>query len=594
MQDNRNFMIAIALSALILVGYSYLFPAPKRPTTPQTAQQTTKSPAAASKKAEGLPDLGNASPNIPASNGSTKTQSPADTMPIALGRTAALETSKRVTIISPHVKGSIDLRGARLDDLSLSDYKQTVAKGSPDVALLNPAETKHAYFVDFNWGVNGARGPDKNSVWTADKKTLKAGDNVTLTWNNGAGLLFSRTIALDENYMFSITQKVTNSTGSAIKVAQYGRIVRAGRPAGRTYYLSHQGPMWSLDDGIKEFTYKELDDKNKDKKETAKSTDGGWLGISDKYWLVAFIPNPKEKFSVEVFRRGDKKTERFHVNYFHDWTVLQAGASYSETSLLFAGAKKINLLNSYADTLHIKKFNYAIDWGIFYFLVKPMFYLLDLLFQFSGNFGVAILLLTLIVKLSLFPIANKGYKSTNKMKVLQPKMKALKEKYGDDKPKMQQATMELYKKEKVNPVAGCLPMFLQFPVFFALYKVLYITLGMRQAPFFGWIKDLSAPDTMYVTNLFGLIPWEPTGFLALGILPVIMGFTMWLQMQMNPSPGDPMQHKIMMLMPIVFTFMLAQFPVGLVIYWTTSNIFTILQQWVLMRRADPMPVKNKA
>ncbi|PCJ44364.1 MAG: membrane protein insertase YidC [Alphaproteobacteria bacterium] len=588
MEDNRNFMIAIALTMVILLGYTYLYDAPRQQAAEQARQE--RQVAQAEQKSDEIPDFSsgsNATDTIPGQN-------PMDAASVSVDRDELLTVRDRITIESPHVHGSIALKGARIDDLTLTDYKETLDPDSKDVALLNPVGTADAYFVDFNWGVDGAKGPDKNSVWTTDNDMLEAGGSVTLKWDNGAGLLFSRTISLDENYMFSVTQEVTNTTDAAIKVAQYGRIVRHSRPKGRSLYILHEGPMWSLDDGMEEFTFSDLEDMGKTEKKTATGTDGGWVGITDKYWLVALIPDPKKDFNVEVYRRGDDTSEKFYANFFHGWTTLKAGESYVENSRLFAGAKKVSLLDYYTDVEHVKMLNYAIDWGMFYFLTKPIFYLLELLYGFVGNFGVAILLLTAIVKLAMFPVANKGYKSMNKMKVLQPKMQALKEKYSDDKTKLQQATMELYKKEKVNPVSGCLPMFLQFPVFFALYKVLYVTIDMRHAPFFGWIKDLSGPDTMLVTNLFGLIPWEPTGFLALGILPIFMGFTMWLQMQMNPSSGDPMQRKIMMFMPIVFTFMLAQFSVGLVIYWTFSNILGILQQWILIRRADPVPAKTKA
>ncbi len=591
MEDNRNFMIAIALTMAILLGYTYFYDAPRQMERQQAAEQARQEQLAeAGKNGEELPDFGSAA-NI---SGELPGQGREDAMSIPLNRDDALNTVARVRIFSPHLKGSISLKGAYIDDLTLSDYKETLDENSKDVALLNPVGTERAYYVDFNWGVDGAQGPDKDSVWTADNNTLEAGGDVTLTWDNGAGLLFSRTIGLDENYMFSITQKVTNTTNNTVNVAQYGRVVRKGRPGGMSLYILHEGPMWSLDDGIEEFTYSDLEDLGKTEKNTAKATAGGWVGITDKYWLVALIPDQKKEFSAEIYRRGDETQETFYANYFHNWTKLNAGDSYEEKSRLFAGAKKVTLLDNYTETQNVKMLNYAIDWGMFDFLTKPIFYLLEILYNFSGNFGVAILLLTAIVKLALFPIANKGYKSMNKMKILQPKMQALKERYGDDKAKMQKATMELYKKEKVNPVSGCLPIFLQFPVFFALYKVLYVTIDMRHAPFFGWIKDLSAPDTMLVTNLFGLLPWEPTGFLALGILPIFMGFTMWLQMQMNPSSGDPLQRKIMLFMPIIFTFMLSQFSVGLVIYWTFSNILGILQQWVLMRRAEQVPVDNKA
>ncbi len=588
MEDNRNFMIAIALTMAILLGYTYFYDAPLQKEAEQARQEQRT--AEAKEKGEELPDFGSAE-NI--SEGTSR-QSRDGGMSIAIDRDDALHNSPRISIVSKHLKGSIALKGARIDDLTLSDYKETLDEDSKDVALLNPVGTDQAYFVDFNWGINGAKGPDANSVWTADNVVLEAGGEVTLTWDNGEGLLFNRTIGLDQDYMFSITQKVTNRMDVPIKVAQYGRIVRKGRPGGMSLYILHEGPMWSLDEGIEEFTYSNLEDMGRTEKNTAKSTDGGWVGITDKYWLVALIPDSKKDFSAEVFRRGDGADETFYANYFHNWTALPAGDSYEEKSRLFAGAKRVSLLDHYTETQDVKLLNYAIDWGMFDFLTKPIFYLLEFLYNFSGNFGVAILLLTAIVKLALFPIANKGYKSMNKMKILQPKMQALKEKCGDDKAKLQKATMALYKKEKVNPVTGCLPIFLQFPVFFALYKVLYVTIDMRHAPFVAWIKDLSAPDTMLVTNLFGLIPWEPTGFLALGILPIFMGFTMWLQMQMNPSSGDPLQRKIMLFMPIIFTFMLSQFSVGLVIYWTFSNILGILQQWILMRRQEQVPAIEKA
>ncbi|WP_339863444.1 membrane protein insertase YidC [Paremcibacter congregatus] len=587
MEDNRNFMIAIGLTLVILLGYTYFYDAPRQEALEQARLEQQKVEAA--QKGDELPDLnsGDAAP------GNLANPSADGGMQISATREELISNRDKVLIKSPRLHGSIALKGGRLDDLTLADYKVSLEEGAEDVALLSPEGSKKAYFVDLNWGVEGSKAPTADTVWTADQDTLEAGGAVTLSWDNGEGLLFTRTITLDENYMFGVSQKVTNSSDSAVKVAQYGRVVRKGRPEGQALYILHEGPMWSLDEGIEEYSYGDLEDMGPKDKITASGTDGGWVGITDKYWLVALIPDAKKDFNVEVYRRGNETSENFYANYFHNWTVLPAGESYVETSRLFAGAKEVSLLDYYTDIENVKMLNYAIDWGMFYFLTKPIFYLLEILYGLVGNFGIAILLLTALVKLALFPIANKGYKSMNKMKVLQPKMQALKEKYGDDRAKMQQATMELYKKEKVNPVSGCLPMFLQFPVFFALYKVLYVTIDMRHAPFFGWIKDLSAPDTMLVTNLFGLIPWEPTGFLALGILPVIMGFTMWLQMQMTPSSGDPMQRKIMLFMPIVFTFMLSQFSVGLVIYWTCSNILGILQQWVLMRRADPVPTADK-
>ena len=694
MNDTRNLLTTIVLTLAILLGYQYFFAGPEQQAE-QARQEQLK--AQAEKNGEEIPSFDSSS--------STPSQIPSETREVSLDRDEVLNSRAKITINSPRLKGSIALKGARIDDLTLSDYKETLDDDSLNVALLSPEGTDQEYYAEFGWGIVGAKGPDRNSVWTADKTVLEAEDHVTLTWDNGAGLLFSRTIALDENYMFTVSQKITNTTNAAVKVAQYGRLVRKGRPEGQILYILHEGPMWSLDEGIKEFSYSDLEDMKKGGKEntaratngfvrrpdrnsvwtadktvleaedhvtltwdngagllfsrtialdenymftvsqkitnttnaavkvaqygrlvrkgrpegqilyilhegpmwsldegikefsysdledmkkggkenTARATNGGWVGITDKYWHLALIPDPEKEFNVDIFRRSDGSSEKFYADYIHVGTTLGAGTSYEEKTRLFAGAKVVSLLDRYTEEENVKLLNYSIDWGMFYFLTKPIFYLLEILYAFAGNFGIAILLLTAIVKLALFPLANKGYKSMNKMKVLQPKMQALKEKYGDDKVKMQQATMELYKKEKVNPVSGCLPMFLQFPVFFALYKVLYVTIDMRHAPFFGWIKDLSGPDTMLVTNFFGLIPWEPTGFLALGILPIFMGFTMWLQMQMNPSSGDPMQRKIMLFMPIVFTFMLSQFSVGLVIYWTFSNILGILQQWILMQ-----------
>lgn len=583
MQDNRNFILAIALTMAIMLGYQFLYLEPlqqeeqERQAALEAAQPQESADLPDMQTSGDLPDL-SVSGNVPGSSAP------------AASREEVLGSRQSVTINTPHLKGSIPLKGARFDDLTLSDYKDSLEESSDNVTLLSPTGTENSYYADFGWIGEGKR-PDAKSVWQADREEISTNGTVNLTWDNGEGLRFTRTVSLDESYMFTVTQRIENTGTEAVTVAPYGRIFRKGRPETQALYILHEGPLWVMDEGKEEYTYDDLEDEDKLKSE---SSTGGWVGITDKYWLVALVPDQKQKFKAEMFRKETLTGEQFHANFTMNGQVLQPGGTIEQTSRLFAGAKKVDLLDDYTDRLGIKLFNYAIDWGMFDFLTKPIFKLLDFFFGLVGNFGIAILLLTAVMKLVLFPLANKQYKSMNKMKALQPKIQALKERFGDDKMKMQQAQMELFKKEKVNPASGCLPIFIQFPVFFALYKVLYVTIDMRHAPFFGWVTDLSSPDTMLVTNLFGLIPWEPTGFLAIGILPILMGFTMWLQMQMAPTGGDPMQRKIMMFMPIIFTFMMAQFSVGLVIYWTFSNVWGIAQQWYLMRRADIPVIKEKA
>ena len=380
--------------------------------------------------------------------------------------------------------------------------------------------------------------------------------------------------------MFSVKQRVQNNTAAAITMATYGRVYREGGE-GQGLFILHEGPLRVGDEGKEEITFEDLQDDTYDAEEV---TEGGWVGITDKEWLVALIPDQNENFTTNITRTTQNNGQQFHVNFATGGVSIAPGTMAEKTSRFFAGAKEVALLDHYTEVEGVKMFDYAIDWGWLHFITKPIYIGLSFFYGIVGNFGIAILLLTLVIKGLLFPMANKQYESMGRMKKLQPKMAALKEKYGDDRARMQQETMKLYKEEKVNPLASCLPIFVQIPIFFSLYKVLYVTIDMRHAPFFGWIRDLSAPDPMLVTNLFGLIPWEPTGFLAIGILPVFMGVTMFLQQKLNPPMADPIQQKVFALMPIMFTFILAGFSVGLVIYWTWNNILTICQQWVIMRR----------
>lgn len=571
MEENRNFILAIVLTMVILFGWEFFFSTSPTPEEQIAMEQAT---ADASIETAGIPDMSNTT------NGGTIPGMAAPVVKeVAADRSAVINTRDNVVINSERVSGSISLKGLRFDDLSLKDYRETVDPTSDIVTLLNPSDAFSAYFADFGWIGDGKR-PDANSVWSASKSTLGTDDTVIFTWDNGEGLIFAREVSLDQNYMFSIKQRVQNNTSAAISMATYGRVYREGGQ-GQGLFILHEGPLRVGNDGKEEITFEDLED---DTYEAEEVTEGGWVGITDKEWLVALIPNQDENFTTNISRTTQNNGVQFHVNFATGGISVAPGATAERTSRFFAGAKEVDLLEHYTEVEGVRMFDYAIDWGWLHFITKPIYFMLHFFYGIVGNFGIAILLLTLVIKGFLFPLANKQYVSMGRMKKLQPKMAKLKEKHGDDKARMQQETMAMYKEEKVNPLASCLPIFIQIPIFFSLYKVLYVTIDMRHAPFFGWIKDLSAPDPMLVTNLFGLIPWEPTGFLAIGILPIFMGVTMYMQQKLNPPMTDPIQQKVFALMPIMFTFILAGFSVGLVIYWTWNNILTICQQWFIMRR----------
>jgi len=496
-------------------------------------------------------------------------------------RQAVLGQAPRIKITSPRLHGSISLIGGRLDDLTFADYHERPDPRSPEIVLLSPRGLKDAYYAQFGWaGPEGVPLPGHDTVWTADSATLTAGGKVTLTWDNGKGLRFFTTIALDENYMFSVTQRVTNTTKEPVTLYPYGLVSRTGTPQVAGFYILHEGPLGVFDNTLKEVKYDDLKKKNVEEQRSS----GGWIGITDKYWLTALIPNQKNQITTRFIYRKDGGEDRYQVDYLNGGVTIPAGGAGEAEGHLFAGAKVLALLDSYQTKYNIPRFDLAIDFGWFYFLTKPIFYALVWLHKLVGNFGIAILVLTVVIKLLFFPLANKSYVAMSKMKKLQPEMIKLRERFGNDKPRLNQELMALYKREKANPASGCLPILIQIPVFFALYKVLYVTIEMRHAPFYGWIKDLSAPDPTTIFNLFGLIPWTPPEFLQVGIWPLIMGVTMWLQQKMNPQPADPVQAKMFMLLPWVFTFMLASFPAGLVIYWAWNNVLSMLQQWVIMRR----------
>lgn len=596
MTDNRNTILAVVLSGIVLLGWQYFF------NIPQMEKQR-----AAEKAAQQQAQIHN--PNQPAAAGQA---TPAPGGPATapgvgpaaaptMTRDAALAAAPRVKIDTPRVSGSISLKGGRIDDVSLLKYRETVDPNSPAIVLFEPSGAPNPYYAEFGWvGASGttAKLPDQSTLWTQNgSNALTPTTPVVLTWNNGEGLTFKRTISIDENYLFSLKDDVSNAGSAPVTLYPYALISRHGMPQVAGYYILHEGLIGVMgDQGLQEFNYKKIDEE---KKKEFKATNA-WLGITDKYWAATLLPdaaaNVQARFSSNV--TGNVKT--YQTDYLLDPVTVAAGGNGSANARLFAGAKEAGLvginsifapgLGGYNKQLGLNHFDLLIDWGWFYFITKPMFLAIDFLFHLVGNFGVAILLVTVLVKAIFFPLANKSYASMAKMKAVQPKLAELRERFPDDKMKQQQEMMELYKKEKINPLAGCLPIAIQIPVFFSLYKVLFVTIEMRHAPFFGWIKDLSAPDPTNLFTLFGLLNYDPTQlpiighYLALGIWPIIMGITMWFQMKLNPTPPDPTQKMIFDWMPLIFTFMLGSFPAGLVIYWAWNNTLSVLQQSAIMSR----------
>jgi YidC/Oxa1 family membrane protein insertase len=586
MIDNKNLILAVVLSVAVLLGFELYFKN-TRP-TPQVAETAaTATPAPGQVQGQGqAPGLSTGNPGgataLPQAPGAS--QGP-DMSPQA-SRTEILAATPRVAIATPRLKGSITLKGGRIDDLILADYRETLKKNSPPITLFNPRGVKDAYFAEFGWiaaAKNGAPKtavPDADTVWTPSSTTLTPDQPVTLTWDNGQGLVFSRTYEIDNNFMFKITQAVVNKGKNPVELFPYGLVSRQGTPKTSGFYILHEGLLGVNNGELKEVDYDELQEQ---KLESSTGT-GGWIGITDKYWLTALIPNKDAEVTKRYVYRKAGVIDTYQVDFLGTGVSVAPGASGNAENRLFAGAKQVRILDAYEESLGIERFDLAIDWGWFYFLTRPIFYGLLWLEVHVGNLGLAILLLTVGLKIAFFPLANKSYESMSKMKKLQPEMLKLRERYGDDKVKLNEEMMALYKREGTNPASGCLPILLQIPVFFALYKVLFVTIEMRHAPFFGWIQDLSAPDPTTMFNLFGLIPWTPPDFLMIGVWPLLMGISMFLQQKLNPQPTDPIQARIMMFLPLVFTFLLATFPAGLVIYWTWNNLLSIAQQWVIMRK----------
>ncbi|MCJ2076760.1 membrane protein insertase YidC [Methylobacterium sp. E-016] len=585
--DKTNMFVAIALSLVVLLGWNYFVAAPR---VEQQRQANIQNQAA--QQSPGVTPDGVPSPS-PKEGGPAAPV--AGTLPNAatgpIGRTEALARSPRIKIETPALAGSIALKGGRIDDIALKNYHETVDDKSPEIVLLSPAGTEAPYYAEFGW-VAAAAGPlpTNDTVWTADGQTLGVNMPVTLSWDNGAGLVFKRILAVDDKYMFTVRDEVENKGANAVTLYPYSLVSRWGKPHTQGYYVLHEGMIGVLGgDGLQEYTYDHLAKEPAyggaaTKGKAWANVTGGFVGITDKYWAAAAIPDQTMSYTGAFTERTDGATKIYQASVRGDGRSIEPGATASTTQRLFAGAKEVNTINGYEKNLGIKQFDLMIDWGWFHFITKPMFRALDFFFHLFGNFGVAILIVTFCLKLLFLPIANRSYVSMAKMKAVQPEMTSIRERYKDDKMKQQQAMMELYKKEKINPVAGCWPVLVQIPVFFALYKVLFITIEMRHAPFFGWIQDLAAPDPTSIVNLFGLLPFAAPDFVHLGIWPIIMGVTMFVQMKMNPAPPDPVQAQIFTFMPIVFTFMLGSFPAGLVIYWAWNNTLSVTQQYVIMRR----------
>lgn len=588
MLDNRNLLFAILLSIGVLGAFEYFYGVPQRERQQQLMEQNQiaqgTQPAATVEGA--APGTGPQTPGAAITPAGAPAALPNNTM----SRDAALAATQRVSLDTPRLFGSINLRGGRIDDLSLKDYRETVEDDSPNIVLMSPTGAPAANYAEYGWvGAPGANVPlpDGNTVWTAPSgATLTPSTPLELTWDNGQGLLFRRTIQVDEDYMFTVNDRVENTGTSAVTIYPYGLVSRHGRPTIQGFYILHEGLLGYLGDGsLQEVHYDDLEEE----RSITSQQPSGWLGITDKYWATALVPPQGTNFTAR-FAATPGNVPVYQADYLLDAVEIQPGQSAQNRNLLFAGAKEVNVIDGYEDAYSIPRFELMIDWGWFYFITKPMFYAIDFFYRLLGNFGIAILVVTVLVKLIFFPLANKSYVSMSKMKKIQPELTALRDKFKDDRMAQQKAMMELYQNEKINPMAGCLPILIQIPVFFALYKVLFVTIEMRHAPFFGWIQDLSAPDPTSIFNLFGLIPFDPASvpfigsFLMLGAWPILMGITMFLQMRLNPMPPDPTQAMIFTWMPVIFTFLLASFPAGLVIYWTWNNLLSILQQAFIMKR----------
>jgi YidC/Oxa1 family membrane protein insertase len=569
--DKRNWITAILLSAAILLGWSFVsdkfFPTPAKPDVTKTVA--------------GSPTATTATPGQPAALPTPGTATAAPGAQAIVPVEAAVASANRIPIETPAVAGSINLVGARIDDITLTKYRQTIKKNAPPVRLFAPGNTKASYFASVGWAAaQGVQVPGPNTLWTATGTRLTPTTPVTLSWANATGQTFRIDYSIDANYLITAKQTIANTGTAPVSASSYALIDRLGKPTDpheQTSWTNHIGPTGFVD-GKSEF---DVDYKDLDAGETFKYSSAGWLGFTDKYWLAAIVPAKGERVTASI---STPASNNYQTLFARPFTQIAPGTQLSTTSRIFAGAKEVSVLEDYTDTQGITRLSHAIDWGWFDFFEIPIFKLLDWLFKQVGNFGVAIMILTLIIRLLMFPIANRQFHSMAQMRLVQPKMKALQERYKDDKQRQQQELMKLYKDEKINPLAGCLPILIQIPIFYALYKVLMLTIEMRHQPFALWIRDLSAPDPAHFLNLFGLLPFTPPSLLALGPLALLLGITMWLQFRLNPQATDPIQQQVFKIMPWMFMFIMAPFAAGLLLYWITNNCLSIAQQQFMYRK----------
>jgi YidC/Oxa1 family membrane protein insertase len=600
-QDNqRNLVLAFALSLGVLMAWQFFYVAPRSKLEQEQKQLQAQQQAASQKQA--LPGAITTTPGQPGATTST-TAPQATTAPAATAfatREAAVSASPRLKIATPALIGSVNLKGGVIDDLAFVKYRETLKPDSANVLLLSPLGGPAPFFTEYGWlPVTGTTAvvPDSETIWKAQSTgALTPSTPVVMTFDNGQGLTFRRTISVDEKFMFTVKDVVENKTGRDVGLAPYARIYRFGTPKVEGWAILHEGMIGFIgDERLQEVTYADMtkaaetnlkEKKSPEATKAFKPAKGGWVGFTDKYWSAALIPPQDQTFDSSFGTRSKigLQPEIYWASYQMAPIAIANGATGTSESHMFGGAKEVSTIENYAKVHNIERFDLMIDWGWFHFITKPLFWLIERLYGLLGNFGLAILAVTVFVKGVFFPLQNKSYESMAKMKKLQPEMERIKEQFKGDAPRQQQEMMKMYKDQKINPAAGCLPVLLQIPVFFALYKVLFVTIDMRHAPFFGWIKDLSAPDPTSLFNLFGLLPFAVPEFLHVGVWPLIMGATMWVQMQLNPQQPDPLQQKIFNWMPVMFTFMLASFPAGLVIYWAWSNLLSLAQQYYITKK----------
>ncbi len=553
MDNQKNLLLAVLFSLLVLIGYDFFF----NPKTQIKKEENFVKNSIENKETDG---------DIPA----------LEAKEILIKN----NKEKRLNFESDRLKGTINLYGATLDDLLLKDYFKTIKK-EENIQILNKESSNNPYFLRLGWASTdkGIKLPNKNSLWKADKKNY-VNEEINLFWENGEGLTFKRRIKIDKNFMILVEDEIINKSGKNIEITNFSYLRRKNYRPENKFFILHEGPLGVFNDTLKEVSYEEIEEEN----EIVEITKNGWIGYTDHYWQVTIFPENDQPFKAR-FKNLKNDPNSIQIDFINDSIKsLSNNDSFKTRSFIFAGAKEVPLIDRYIEELNINKLDLSVDFGWFYFLTKPLFYALHFLSGLFGNFGIGIIILTICIRVILFPLANKSFKSMNAMRILTPEIQRLRERYKDDKAKMNQEMFAMYKEKKINPASGCLPILIQIPIFFALYKVLFVSIEMRHAPFFGWIKDLSAPDPTSLFNLFGLIPWDPPLFLTIGIWPLLMGASMFLQQKLNPPPPDPIQAKIFMMLPFVFTFLLATFPSGMVVYWTVNNILSIAQQYFLLKK----------